>query len=216
MDAVNILGILRLALIPAALGLGLAQDCPGLVHVGISHAVSKVGPFANCQLLTAFLRVAKSHKADTVNFITMTQTHVSVAAMAAACAAKAVDSARELGADLDYSEDSLKKLEDILSRMKQRQDGNARQEELDETCKMWGSYLGEVVRRRFGGTWSIETYPGKAFATLTLSVGGSKLFPSMKVHRRLTQGEGDDVWAFYKMVKARLEASPQAGSALVQ
>jgi hypothetical protein len=23
---------------------------------------------------------------------------------------------------------------------------------------MWGSYFGEVVRRRFGGDWSIETY----------------------------------------------------------
>jgi hypothetical protein len=146
----------------------------------------------------------------------MTQAHESVAAMATTYAAQAVDAAREFGADLDYSEDSLKKLEDILSRMKQQYADNPTQDQLDERCKMWGSYLGEVVRRRFGGTWSIETYPGKGFATLTLSVGGSKLFPSMKVHRRLTQGEDDDVWAFYKMVKARLEASPQAGPARVQ
>src|SRR5260370_18559186 len=66
-------------------------------------------------------------------------------------------------------------------------------------CKMWGSYLGEVVRRRFGGEWSVETYPGKQFATLTLSVGANKLFPTMKIHRRLTQGEDDSVWSFYKM-----------------
>jgi len=146
----------------------------------------------------------------------MTGTHVSVEAMAAAYAAQAAEAARAFGAGLDYSEDSLKELENILSRLQKRSEGNSTQEELDETCKMWGSYLGEVVRRRFGGTWSIETYPGKRFATLTLSVGGSKLFPSMKVHRRLTQGESDDVWTFYKMVKARLEASPQAGSALIQ
>jgi hypothetical protein len=149
--------------------------------------------------------------------MTMTHAHESVAAMAGAYAEQAVAAARKLGATLDYSENSLQEVEDILSRLQQPAPTAAPdQEELDEICKMWGSYLGEVVRRRFGGAWSIESYPGKHFATLTLSVGGSKLFPSMKVHRRLMQGEGDSVWAFYKMVKARLEASPQAGKALIQ
>jgi len=36
-------------------------------------------------------------------------------------------------------------------------------------------------------------------------VAGNKLFPSMKIHRRLTEGEADNVWSFYKMVKAKLE-----------
>lgn len=79
---------------------------------------------------------------------------------------------------------------------------------MSEICKIWGSYLGEVVRRRFGGEWSIETYPGKDFATMTLNVGGSKIFPTMKIHRRLTRGSDDSVWSFYKMVKARLETAP--------
>ena len=67
--------------------------------------------------------------------------------------------------------------------------------------------MGEVVRRRFGGDWSIETYPGKQFATLTLSINGNKLFPSMKIHRRLLQGASENIWSFYKMVKTRLEAA---------
>jgi hypothetical protein len=77
-------------------------------------------------------------------------------------------------------------------------------DDVSEICKVWGSYLGEVVRRRFGGQWSIETYPGKQFATLTLNLNGNKLFPSIKVHRRLTEGESDNVWNFYQMVKKRL------------
>jgi hypothetical protein len=36
-------------------------------------------------------------------------------------------------------------------------------------------------------------------------VAGNKLFPSMKIHRRLTEGDADNVWTFYKMVKAKLE-----------
>ncbi len=100
-------------------------------------------------------------------------------------------------------------VEVILSQLAGNLPGDgASPDEVGEMCKMWGSYLGEVVRRRFGGEWSVETYPGKQFATLTLSVGANKLFPTMKIHRRLTQGEDDSVWSFYKMVKGKLEAIP--------
>jgi hypothetical protein len=138
-----------------------------------------------------------------VNLIAV-DTHDSVAAMAESYAQKAVVAARALNAQLDFSEGSLVALETILDGVARRPES----QDLNESCKMWGSYLGEVVRRRFGGEWSIETYPGKQFATLTLSVKGSKLFPSMKIHRRLTAGEADNVWSFYQMVKARLESQP--------
>jgi hypothetical protein len=131
-------------------------------------------------------------------------THESVTALAGAYAEKAVKAAREFNMQLDYGEKSLMEVESILTRLSTEPP----LEDMAEICKMWGSYLGEVVRRRFGGEWSIETYPGKQFATLTLSIGGNKLFPTMKVHRRLTQGRDDDVWSFYKMVKAKLEAAP--------
>ncbi len=131
-------------------------------------------------------------------------THESVNAMAGAYAEKAVQAARQFSAQLDYSEQSLEEVETILNRLSGKTPSS---EDMAETCKMWGSYLGEVVRRRFGGEWTIETYPGKQFATLILTVAGNKLFPTMKVHRRLTQGQDDNVWSFYKMVKARLEAA---------
>jgi len=135
-------------------------------------------------------------------------THDSVNAMAGAYADQAVAIARELQASLDYSENSLMELETIVGQLAHDMPDGAPSDELTEMCKLWGSYFGEVVRRRFGGDWSIETYPGKQFATLTLNVSGTKLFPSMKVHRRLTAGEGDNLWSFYKMVKAKLEAMP--------
>jgi hypothetical protein len=133
----------------------------------------------------------------------MADTHNSVTDMALVYAEQAVTLARQYQANLDYSERSLRDVEAILAKLAQNPP-----EDLTETCKVWGSYLGEVVRRRFGGDWSIETYPGKEFATLTLNLGGSKLFPSMKIHRRLTQGAGDNIWSFYEMVKARLETVP--------
>jgi hypothetical protein len=126
--------------------------------------------------------------------------------MTAAYAEQAVAAARKFQSRLDYSENSLMELETILAHLA----GEMPLDDMSETCKIWGSYLGEVVRRRFGGEWSIETYPGKQFATLTLNVNGNKLFPSIKVHRRLTEGDGDNVWSFYKMVKSRLENKPES------
>jgi hypothetical protein len=134
------------------------------------------------------------------------QSHESVNAMAGAYAEKAVQAARDFSVRLDYSEKSLLEVETILDRLAEGPPSPS--DDMTEMCKMWGSYLGEVVRRRFGGEWAIETYPGKQFATLTLSVGGNKLFPTMKIHRRLSQGQDDNVWSFYQMVKARLETVP--------
>jgi hypothetical protein len=134
------------------------------------------------------------------------ENHESVSTMTDAYAQKAVIIAREFNARLDYTENSLMELEDMLAQLAlDLPPGGPATDELTEMCKMWGSYFGEVVRRRFGGDWSIETYPGKQFATLTLNVAGNKLFPSMKIHRRLTEGEADNIWSFYKMVKVKLE-----------
>jgi hypothetical protein len=139
----------------------------------------------------------------------MEKTHDSVESMVRAYSQAAVELAREFKAALDYTDNSVMEVEVILAQFAQDlAGGQPPADEMDEMCKLWGCYLGEVVRRRFGGEWGIETYPGKQFATLTLSVGGNKLFPSMKIHRRLTEGENDNIWTFYKMVKTKLEAVP--------
>lgn len=121
-------------------------------------------------------------------------------------AERAVALAREFQVELDYSDRSIMKVETILATLAQDMPASKpSDDDVSEICKVWGSYLGEVVRRRFGGSWSIETYPGKQFATLTLSTQGNKLFPSVKVHRRLVAGEKDNVWTFYLMVKSKLD-----------
>ena len=135
-------------------------------------------------------------------------THDSVDAMVHAYAEQAVLLAREFHAQLDFSENSLMEVEAVLAELaREMPKDKPSAEDVSEICKVWGSYLGEVVRRRFGGEWSIETYPGKDFATLTLNVNGNRLFPSIKIHRRLTEGEGENVWSFYRMVKTRLESA---------
>jgi hypothetical protein len=102
---------------------------------------------------------------------------------------------------LDLSESSVDLLEKIL-------DGQSA-EDLEFQTRLWGSYFGEVIRRSFAGEWELSQYPGGGVAAVpTLLVRGSRLYPLVKVYRRLTLGEAENLPAFYKMVAARLSEPP--------
>lgn len=106
---------------------------------------------------------------------------------------------------LDFSESSVDVLEEIL-------DGQS-SEDLEFQTRLWGSYFGEVIRRRFTGEWELTQYPGGGVALVpTLVVGGGRLYPLMKVYRRLTLGGGESVSAFYSMVSARLNKPSKDGT----
>lgn len=64
--------------------------------------------------------------------------------------------------------------------------------------KIWGGYIGEVIRRKWGGNWSTENeaYPGE----LTLKIFDNNIFPPSKVYKRLTNGSGDNIWFYYQVL----------------
>ena len=130
----------------------------------------------------------------------------SIGEMMEARAEEAVATARAYRVPLDYSEASLEKLEEILAGLyREMPSSRPSSQQVAEACKIWGGYLGEVVRRRWGGEWTLETYPGAGFATPTLNVVAGKMFPTMKIHRRLTEGPKENVWNFYCMMRRKLE-----------
>jgi hypothetical protein len=125
---------------------------------------------------------------------------------------EAVKIAREqFGTELDYSEESLQEVEGILDQLAAlAASEKPSNEAIDEMSKAWGGYFGEVVRKRWGGEWMIDTYPGGEFLIVTLHVNGSKLYPSMKVNRRLTRGSNDNLWQFYELVRSKFDGAPGA------
>ena len=105
----------------------------------------------------------------------------------------------EFKQNLDFSSESIDSLDDILVRV-------AESPELVRDCegRLWGAYLGEVLRRRYAGTWEMTQYPGGVAAVPAVELRGSRLFPLMKVFRRLTEGEEEDLRTFFSMVTERL------------
>jgi hypothetical protein len=112
--------------------------------------------------------------------------------------------AAELGKEgfnqtLDFSSDSIDGLDEILLLVSE-----SPELDLDFEVRLWGGYLGEVLRRRYAGSWEMTPYPGGAIAVPAVEVRGSRLFPLIKVYRRLTMGEEEDLRTFYTMVTERL------------
>ena len=105
--------------------------------------------------------------------------------------------------DLSYGEDSLHRLESILNRVCPAPAPLAA-DDGEWWTLLWGSWFGELLRRLHGGAWMMSLYPGSDFAVPTLEVDGSRLYPMMKVHRRLSMGAGEGIPAFYAMLAPRL------------
>ncbi len=92
-------------------------------------------------------------------------------------------------------------------RLRQLLDGQAAVD-LDFQSRLWGSYFGEVLRFRWDGEWLLAPYAGGGEAAVpTLDIRGSRLYPTLKVYRRLTLGAGENLVDFYRMVSERLEAA---------
>lgn len=125
----------------------------------------------------------------------------SLDAMMQAHAAEAVRiAAAEHGRKLDYSTASIEALEGILDGLASPQEAD-----LEWLTKLWGSYFGEVLRRRYPAEWTMSAYPGGKFAIPTLEIGGSKIYPLLKVHRRLTLGAPENLVTFFEMARKRLD-----------
>jgi hypothetical protein len=133
-------------------------------------------------------------------------------AMMEGYAAAAVETARrEFRHTLDYSPESIDALDEILVLV-----GESPERDIDFETRLWGSYLGEALRRRYAGLWEMTQYPGPQgdsqgggqaampAAMPAVDVRGSRLFPLLKVHRRLTMGEEEDLGSFFSMVTERL------------
>jgi hypothetical protein len=135
--------------------------------------------------------------------------HENLEAVMQSYAEQAVAAARQQQIELDYSEESLQLVETLLDRLQHPAAGAAPADaDTEDLCKMWGGYLGEVVRRRWGGEWVLETYPGGNVLTVALSTPGGTVFPSLKIYRRLSQGTVENVWLFYCMMRDRFRAQP--------
>lgn len=117
----------------------------------------------------------------------------------------AVEYAKRLKKDLDYSEESINEVEEICSLLHKAIPKNflgklfkksPSEETILQMAKMLGGYIGEVIRKHYGGNWVIEDLMNEG-NVLFLNTGDMKTFPVSKVYKRLKNGPEDNVFYYY-------------------
>jgi hypothetical protein len=98
------------------------------------------------------------------------------------------------GIDLDYSVDSVKVIEEELARVSTDVDRANPQRGTFGLATGYGAYIGEVLRRRDGGSWAVDHPVGGPRSYPLTSKSNSTVFPIRWCWKRLTVGEEDNVY----------------------
>lgn len=108
-------------------------------------------------------------------------------------AEQAVSLASEkFGKPLDYTENSLVNLEALLQQAyEQNSTHGVSQETILRTARVWGGYLGEIMRRKWGGEWTVDG------TEINLIINGKSYSPIRQVFQRITVGEEFDIKKYF-------------------
>ena len=93
--------------------------------------------------------------------------------------------------DLDFDENSVEWLDGYIERNRQNWDA----EMAEKLTGVLGSFLGECIRRNFGGEWQ-QTEMGLGVAL----DNGNVSFPFNKIRKHIKNGSDDSIAAFYKTI----------------
>lgn len=101
---------------------------------------------------------------------------------------------KDKGLELDYSLESIRVIENELDQVSKEVDHTNPQQGTFGIAMGYGAYIGEVFRRRIGGSWAVD-HPagGRQSYPLTMQTNVT-IFPVGWCWKRLTVGEEDNVY----------------------
>ena len=110
----------------------------------------------------------------------------------------AFEVAASFNVKLDYSDDSVQRVESILGQIHDEYKKTKDDSGLRGVSLFFAAYIGEVIRRkRLGGTWS-RNHPVVGDDSFPFNWNGSDLFLFTWCQKRIFDGKQDDVWSKYR------------------
>ena len=113
-----------------------------------------------------------------------------------------VDARTVHGIDPDYTPESIQRVEQILSGvynskprgLLSRLFGRALSgDDAARLARMYGSYVGESLRRKWGGEWERD-HPVAGPGAYPIACRGHQSFPLAWCYKRLMNGPEDNIW----------------------
>jgi hypothetical protein len=120
--------------------------------------------------------------------------------------------AEKFGKSLDYTENSLASFEALLQQAyeqnsSQESGKNISKEGIQKTARVWGSYLGELMRRKWGGEWVVSG------SDVKLTISSKSYSPIQQVYQRITIGQQYDIKKYIASIASDMMAYGSASVA---
>jgi hypothetical protein len=111
-----------------------------------------------------------------------------------------IDSAKKtFKIDLSYDLASINKLDEMV-------DGIGKPKNLEQMIMVFGSFLGETIRRLYGGRWQWDDRYKTWAVTFPLATGGEdSAFVFAKVQKRFVNGTEDSLSFFAHVIDGRVK-----------
>ncbi len=95
--------------------------------------------------------------------------------------------------ELDFSESSIQSLDPLFNDVEFTMRGGKSDDNVELLTRVWGAYLGEVIRRNIGGQWTSSSESG-----IGLQRDDNAIHPHDAVRKRLVDESADTLWQFYQ------------------
>jgi hypothetical protein len=106
---------------------------------------------------------------------------------------------KHLVVELDLSPDSVRELENHFDAVEYALKDGKSDENVEFLARIWGTYIGEVLRRECGGEWvREETANGPRLA---LRGKNQTIYPHEQVRQRLAAGADQSIWIYYERMQ---------------
>ena len=179
---------------PMAIVTGLIEN-----GKGIDGDVSIESTKAYCEMISRMQRVwLEGTVLGTFESMTALRTSMTsdakLAGTIVAQSQQAIKSAKlTFDESLDFTSESLEGVERIMTKL-QKQEPKLTEEQITELSKLWGVYVGEVIRRYYGGQWAmVDGLPDVA-------LGGRHAAPVVKVRKRLVGGATENLKYYFTSI----------------
>jgi hypothetical protein len=117
------------------------------------------------------------------------------------------------GITLDYSIDSIKKVDTILGRVHDLYVKNPSAVEVRGISLEYGAYVGEVIRRNEPGTYWTKDSQVAGEKSYPLHWNSTESYPLAWCSRRIINGDEDLIWIKYTVIKQRIGEKNQKPNA---
>ncbi len=98
--------------------------------------------------------------------------------------------------EFDFSAESVRALENLFDDVDFALPGGKTQENIERLTRVWGAYLGEVIRRQRDGQW-VESAESAGSRPI-MRIEGTDVRPHDQIRQRLLSGAEHSVWDFYQ------------------